>query len=134
MTAKPKFNPETGEVLEDGDEVQEVATKLFAAFIQEQREGLLHRELSEVLADLGQACIDLQKDGSVTLTLKVKPAGKEQNAVFITDSVKVKMPEDRPPAMFFADSHGNLSRRDPRQQALDLKDVSKPKLKDLPKG
>ena len=133
--AKPEFDPETGEVKgATTGTPQDPPTKLFAAWLQEQREGLLHGELTEALAEVAAAVVDLNKPGSLNLTLKVQPAGKGQAAVFITDEVKAKQPVDKPSMMFFADGRGNLSRRDPNQTALPLKDVSKPAPKDLPRS
>jgi hypothetical protein len=100
--------------------------KLFAAWLQEQRNGGLHAELTEGLAEVSQAVVDLQKGGTLTLEIKIAPAGKEQQAVVVTDKVKVKPPEDRGTSMFFTDGHGGLYRRDPRQPELPLRDVSKP--------
>ena len=97
-------------------------TKPFAAFLQEQRQGGLAVELSELLADTVAAVSEHQKAGTVTLTVKIKPAG--ENAVSITDEVKCKAPEgDKPSSLFFADDEGNLSRRDPRQPELPLRRV-----------
>lgn len=107
--------------------------KLFAAWLQEQREGLLHGELTDALAEVSAAVIDLNKGGTVELKLKINPAGKGQRAVFVTDEVKAKPPVDKPSMMFFADGEGNLSRRDPNQTALPLKDVSRPPARELPR-
>jgi hypothetical protein len=115
-----------------GGPTDDPPAKLFAAFLQEQREGLLHGELTDALQEVTQAVIDLNKPGAITLQLKINPAGKGQKAVFVTDEVKAKPPVDKPSMMFFADGHGNLSRKDPRQTALPLKDVSRPEPKDLP--
>jgi hypothetical protein len=102
---------------------EEVATKPFAAWLQEQRQGGLHGEVSDALADLVAAVMEHDKAGSLTLTVKVKPAG--DNAVFVTDEVKSKPPEgERPAALFFTDPRGNLSRRDPRQPELPLRQVA----------
>lgn len=123
-----KVDTETGEILDsDGDGTDSPKT-LFATFIQNQRDGLLHSELTEELADLVQACLDLNKAGSLTLKIAVEPSGKNQATIFIKDEVKVKKPEDRPKSLFFSDGHGNVSRRDPNQISFDqgLKEVPKP--------
>lgn len=99
-------------------------TRPFAAWLQEQRNGLLHSELSERLADLVAAIAEHEKGGTLTLTLAIKPS-KVYGAVEVEDTVKVKAPEaDRDAGLFFADSHGNLSRRDPRQPELPLRDAT----------
>lgn len=99
--------------------------KWFSAFLQEQRGGLLHTELSDELAKISQAVIDTGKAGSVTLTVKIGKS-KIDGAVEVEDVVKVRMPEpDRDAGLFFPDAHGNLSRRDPRQPELPgIRDVS----------
>lgn len=121
MSAQPSEPP-----AEPTDGGEAPPTKLFAAWIQEQRQGALHAELSEKLAELGAAVVDLQKGGTLTLKIAVAPAGKEQSAVVVTDEVKLKAPEDRGTSMFFTDKDGNMHRRDPRQPELPLRDVSKP--------
>lgn len=99
--------------------------KPFGAWLHEQRNGGLHAELGEHLADVTARVIDLQKAGEITLKVKIAPTGEGQNSVFISDEVKAKPPEPpRPKALFFSDTKGNLSRRDPRQAELPLKDVS----------
>lgn len=119
---------------EEGGAGDDPPVKLFAEWVQEQREGLLHSELSDALAEVSAAVVDLNKAGSLTLSLKINPAGKGQKAVFVVDEVKAKPPVDKPSMMFFADGRGNLSRRNPDQPELQgLKDVSRPKPRDLPK-
>lgn len=96
----------------------------FAAWLQEQRNGLLHSELSDKLAELVETIQEHEKSGTLTLTISIRPS-KVYGAVEIEDTVKVKAPEaDRDAGLFFADSHGNLSRRDPRQPELPLRDAS----------
>lgn len=108
-------DPNTGEILDtDGDGTDSSRT-LFATFIQTQRDGLLHSELTEEFADLVQSCLDLNKGGSLTLKISVEPSGKNQATIFTKDELKVKKPEDRPKSLFFSDGHGNVSRRDPNQ-------------------
>jgi hypothetical protein len=113
------------EAAQDSPKQDESGIKPFGAWLHEQRNGSLHAELGEHLADITARVIELQKAGSVTLTVKIAPTGEGQNSVFITDDVKAKPPEPpRPKALFFSDSKGNLSRRDPRQAELPIRDVS----------
>lgn len=59
------------------------------------------------------------KGGTVTLTLKVEPVKKQQNAVFIQASVTGKAPEDPPQSdLLFYDDDGNLHTRDPNQRDI----------------
>jgi len=96
----------------------------FAAWLQEHRKGGLHAELSERLAEVAAAVVFHQEAGQLTLTVKLKP-NKDGVSMQITDEIKSKVPEpDRGAAIFFADSRGNLSRNDPRQEALPLRGVA----------
>lgn len=95
----------------------------FAAVLQEQRQGGLHSELSEQLAELVAAVAAHGKAGSLTVTLNVKPA-EMPGAIVVSDDVKSKVPQpDKPASLFYSDDHGNLSRRDPRQPELPLRKV-----------
>lgn len=95
----------------------------FSAWLTEQRRGSLHSELSEALAELGRACLEHQGAGEVTLKIKAKP-NKDGVSLTVTDDVKCKIPQpDRGAAIFFADDRGNLTRNDPRQQELGLREV-----------
>jgi hypothetical protein len=97
--------------------------KPFAAFLQEQRKGGLHTELSEGMAEMVQACRDLGKNGTVTIKFTVKPQ-KDGETLQVVDDVVFKAPKgDRPPSTFFADDQGNLSRNQPRQESFDLRKV-----------
>lgn len=110
---------------QDSPKPNDAGIKPFGAWLHEQRNGSLHAELGEHLAEITARVVELQKSGTVTLTVKIAPTGEGQNSVFITDDVNAKPPQPaRPKALFFSDSKGNLSRRDPRQAELPLKDVS----------
>lgn len=93
----------------------EQASKSFAAFVHEQRQGGLHGEASDALAELVAAVVQHEKGGTFTLKLSVAP-GPTPGSVVVRDDVRIKAPEaDKSAALFFADDDGNLSRRDPRQ-------------------
>lgn len=97
-------------------------TRPFTGFLQEQRRGALHEELSEMLAETVAAVTEHGKVGTVTLTLKIKPAGDQMVQVF--DELKCKAPEgEKPPSIFYTDDAGNVSRTDPRQTSLPLNAV-----------
>lgn len=98
--------------------------KPFAAFVQEHRNGGLHGELSDLLAELVLATLEHGKKGSLTVKLEVTP-NADGVTVTITDTVAVKEPEkNRGAGIWFADEDGNLSRRNPYQQELPLREVS----------
>lgn len=106
--------------------------KPFAAWLQEQRNGSLHAELSEALGEVVAACGEHGKAGSVTLKLSVKP-NKDGATFLVTDTVVMKKPDgDRPAALFFADDEGNLSRNPPRQTELPLREVAGASTNDSP--
>lgn len=105
---------------------EEGGRKPFAAFVQEQRGGGLHGELSDALADLVNAVQETGKPGTLTLAVKVTP-NKDGVTVMVTDKITVKAPEgDRGAAIFFVQGDGNLVRRDPRQIELPLRQVVNP--------
>lgn len=95
----------------------------FTGFLQEQRRGALHQELSDMLAETVAAVTEHGKVGTVTLTLKIKPAGDQMVQIF--DGLKCSAPEgDKVPSIFYTDETGNVSRTDPRQMEMPLKPVA----------
>lgn len=95
------------------------ARRPFAAWLQEQRNGALHAELTDALIDLTEACVEHGKPGTLTVQIKIKPSAEGYH-LYVADHVKVNAPEgERPAALYFHDGAGNLSRRDPNQLTLD---------------
>lgn len=91
----------------------------FADVLVEQRKGLLHAELSDYLNDLVARVRELGKPGSLTVVLKVSPAGED--VVSVKDEIRVSLPNpDRTASIFYVDSENNLSRRHPNQTELPL--------------
>ena len=94
----------------------------FTQFLLEQRRGGLHEDLSEALAETVAAVIEHGKQGTVQVTLKIKPAGDAMVQIF--DTLKVSAPEgDKAPSIFYVDEAGNVSRSDPRQVEMPLRKV-----------
>lgn len=113
-------DPATGEVLD-------ASPKPFSQFLVEQRQGGLHSELSEKLSELVAAVAEHGKPGSLTLQISVKPIKESLDQYLVIDDVKIKAPSgERAASLFFADSRGNLSRSDPRQPQLPLREVPAP--------
>lgn len=86
----------------------------FIAALQGIRDGQLVTMLSEEMQDVITSVIEHGKGGSITLKLKIEPNG--DNAVTIVSEVDAK--QAKPvigKAIFYADTGGNLHRRDPRQ-------------------
>jgi hypothetical protein len=108
---------------EDGPRVRP-----FAEFLQQQRRGALHGELSEQLHELLQAVKETGKAGALTVRIDIKPAAKgNAEQVVVSDTSSVKKPQAaRPESVFFLDDDGNLSRSDPRQTELPLREVNRP--------
>lgn len=93
----------------------------FTGFLQEQRRGALHTELSQALADVCAAVVEHGKVGEITLKLRVKQTG---DMVQITDGLTIKAPQgEKAPSIFYVDENGNVSRTDPRQPELPLNAV-----------
>lgn len=96
--------------------------KLFTDVLRETRNGALVDELSEKLNELNKAVVETGKSGTITLTLGIKPA--KGGAFFVSDDVKLKVPElDRESTIFFITEVYDLQRNDPRQQNLGFRSV-----------
>lgn len=107
-------------------ETDERHVRPFADWLHDQGRGVLAAELSDRLNELVEAVALHGKAGSLTLVIKVAPAGKNGHTVVVSDEVKSKLPEgDREDSIFFVDEHCNLTRHDPRQQSLPLREVDR---------
>lgn len=88
------------------------------------RDGGAVEELATELRSLAAAVTATGKAGKVVLTIDMKSNGKD--AVTITDKVAVTLPKPDPMAtMFYVTDDAGLTRRDPRQPAMDMGEVSK---------
>lgn len=100
----------------------------FTAVVQELAGGRVLTGLSEALADVTAAVAETGKKGTVTLQLTVAPVGKgASGALQVTAKTAVKAPESddaTPTTVFFADDDGNLTRTDPKQLQLPLREVT----------
>ena len=86
---------------------------------------MLRVELTESLGELVAAVIEQRKAGSLVLTVKVTP-NKDGVTVLVTDKVKLTKPEaERGGAIFFVDAFGSLSRSNPLQPELPLREAPK---------
>lgn len=98
----------------------------FADWLREYKQGALHEELSLALNDVMTGVDDHLKPGSFTVVIKIEP-GKDNKVVkFISDDVKVKLPQaKKEKAVYFTDKHGNAVRNDPNQMTFDsLREVT----------
>ena len=115
------MNPET-DTEEDGRHVRP-----FAEWMVDQRKGALASELADGLNALVDAVNTHHKGGTLTLKVSVKPASKGDGMVVVSDDVTVKLPDgDRPEVIYFVDGDSNLSRANPAQPSLPLREVPQP--------
>ena len=85
-------------------------------------------ELSEKLTECVEAARQTGKKATLTLTLNIKPIGRDTGQYEIRDDVKAKIPQlDKGMTLMFGTPEGNLQREDPRQKKLDLKIADDPK-------
>lgn len=103
----------------------------FTDTIRDARMGELHEELSEKLNELVKAVGDTQKQGTLTLTIKLKPIGSN-GAIELHDEVKLKKPElPRGSSIFFSTVENNLVRNNQTQPELTgLREVAADQSKD----
>lgn len=95
----------------------------FLGLLAEHRTGITHDLLSDALAELVAAVTQEGKAGKLVLTIGVKPMGKGDGLV-VSASIECKPPKETPgEAIFFATPEGSLVRQDPRQQALELREI-----------
>jgi len=94
----------------------------FASWLSEQRGGMLQGELGDALNQVVEAVQEVNKEGKLTLTLTIKPAG--EGMVAVVDKVALSLPTpDKRPTMWFVDMLHNLTRQNPNQMTLPLREV-----------
>ncbi len=86
----------------------------FIDTMRDIRSGDLLDELGDKLNQLVDACNYTNKNGTLTLTLTIKPDEKTGTAVII-DDVKTKTPKEITATLFHITPEHNLSLRNPRQ-------------------
>lgn len=95
----------------------------FADFLRDHRNGLTHEELSEALNTLVGAVNEERRGGTLTFTVAVKPMGKS-DGLEVSADIKLTPPKPAPGvSIFFSTPENNLVRQDPRQQAMDLREI-----------
>ncbi len=94
----------------------------FLDFLREHRNGLTHDELTDSLNELVAAVAETEKGGKISITFAVKPNG--DGAVMVLDEVKVTKPKPtKGGSLFFITPENNLTRMDPKQPQLPLRDI-----------
>ena len=100
-------------------------TRPFMDFLREHRSGLTHDELSEKLQELVAGVTTEGKAGTLTFTISIKPAGRDSGTLEVGCDVRTKLPKSPPGvSIFFATPENNLMRSDPRQQAMELREIT----------
>ena len=94
--------------------------RTFTATIESLRFGTLGDELTDKMRDLVASCATTGRNGTLTLTLALKPGKGGQIEVF--DEVKIKLPkEEKGSTLMFATPDNNLQRDDPRHPGQHFK-------------
>lgn len=102
--------------------------RLITDVLRDIRKGRPVEEATMALADVVRAVDETGKDGSVTITLKVKAAKHGGPEKTLVCEVKAKKPiAEIAPAVFFSNAEGDLHRFDPRQEEMPLSDVKSDK-------
>ena len=92
-------------------------------FLRDHRNGLTHDQLSDKLQELVEAVTAEGKKGELVIKIAIKPMGKG-DGLEVTAETSLKPPKETPgAAIFFATPDNNLVRQDPRQQAMELRDI-----------
>ena len=96
----------------------------FMDFLREHRNGSTHDELSDALQELVAAVTAEGKAGKLTLTVNIKHAGRDSGALEVAADIKIAPPKSQPGvSIFFASPENNLIRQDPRQHAMELREI-----------
>jgi len=99
---------------------------LFAHTLTEIAHGDLAEQASENLAELIKTAHATGKSGKLTLTIDIKPRGRDSGQVEVTGSVKPSCPiPDIAPSMFFITEDGGLAKENPRQMKLPFGEKDK---------
>lgn len=104
-----------------------MAQKAFAVFLQDLRDGRAHAELSGQLAELLAKVKETGKGGTLTLKLKIKPAGRgsDVDKVTIADAITLDLPKpERGEDFFWLTEDNDLTRNHPKQGNLELRDAT----------
>lgn len=111
-------------------EEQSATVRPYAAVLQEIDGGKVHATASAQLASLVEAITSTGKSGSLTLTLKIKPASRNSDVLIVTGAVGIKAPAPEAAESTFFVHNGALSRDNPKQPELPMRIV--PGNADLP--
>lgn len=100
-----------------------MSSRPFYDFLREHRDGVTHDELANALNELVTAVTEENRAGSLTFTVSIKPMGRS-DGLEVSADIKMKPPKKTPGvSIFFATPENNLSRVDPRQTSMELREV-----------
>lgn len=100
-------------------EVEKPQPRDFSLILIEQRKGALEADMTEAFAELLRQISATGKKGSLTLRLVVEPQGSIDDAVTITDEIKVSKPVMKQKgSIFFVDADGSATRTNPNQEQI----------------
>jgi hypothetical protein len=100
---------------------------LLAFMLNQLRSGKFMEEGSEKLNELINAVRDTNQSGEITVKIKVRPDGQDTGRYFMSGKCDIKKPIlKHSETLLFGTPEGNLSRIDPAQGSLDLREVSQP--------
>ncbi len=92
--------------------------------LRDHRNGVTLDEMSDALQDLVEAVTEEGKGGKLTVTISVKPMGRDSGALEVACDIKSAPPKKTlGTSVFFASPENNLVRQDPRQQTLELREI-----------
>ncbi len=95
----------------------------FWGWLRDHKNGALHAELSEALAEVSLASMEHGKVGTLTLKISVKPT-KDGSTVYVADDLSVNPAKaDRGVAIMFANEDGSLTRHNPNQMSMPMRVV-----------
>lgn len=89
------------------------------AFLTPLAEGRLVPDFTNKLRDVVKGVREYGKQGSINLSLKIKPCEGSVLQLVVESDISAKIPNaTRPMSLYFSDENGGLHRRDPRQMGL----------------
>lgn len=101
-----------------------MSARPFMDFLRDHRNGLTHDQLSDKLQELVAAVQQEGKKGELVIKIAIKPLGKG-DGLEVGAEIVSKPPKETPGAsIFFATPENNLVRQDPRQQTMELREIT----------
>ncbi len=94
--------------------------------LQEIREGTTLEEADRDLEALITAIRHTGKGGELSIKVKIAPFKEDTERLLVSVESIVKLPKPDPAADFFYRDGIRLTKRNPRQREMDLRDVNEP--------